>query len=79
MDDVTTIEAGVLRADPARDLRLGPRATREDVLESNRSGELARKRVVVFATHGLVSGEMEGVAEPALVLSPSQRAARTAP
>lgn len=33
--------------------------------------DLAQYDVILFATHGLVSGEMEGVAEPALVLSPS--------
>ncbi len=35
-----------------------------------RDRDLSRYGVILFATHGLVSGEMEGVAEPALVLSP---------
>jgi hypothetical protein len=28
-------------------------------------------RIVHFATHGLVAGEVKGLAEPALVLTPS--------
>lgn len=35
-----------------------------------RSADLAHYRVVAFATHGLVSGQIEGLEEPALVLTP---------
>jgi CHAT domain-containing protein/Tfp pilus assembly protein PilF len=35
-----------------------------------KSLDLSTTRVIAFATHGLLSGEMEGVAEPALVLTP---------
>lgn len=35
-----------------------------------RTLDLSGYGVILFATHGLVSGEMEGVTEPALVLSP---------
>nr|WP_239018881.1 CHAT domain-containing tetratricopeptide repeat protein [Sphingobium terrigena] len=35
-----------------------------------RGQDLAPYSVILFATHGLVSGQMEGVTEPALVLSP---------
>lgn len=35
-----------------------------------RARDLSGYGVILFATHGLVSGEMEGVSEPALVLSP---------
>ena len=35
-----------------------------------RALDLSSYGVILFATHGLVSGEMEGVTEPALVLSP---------
>ena len=35
-----------------------------------RSMDLSDYRVLAFATHGLVSGELEGVAEPALVFTP---------
>ena len=35
-----------------------------------RTQDLSRYRVLAFATHGLVAGELTGVAEPALVLTP---------
>ena len=48
------------------DLYLGERAS-EPLL---RRAKLDRYRVVEFATHSLVSGQIEGLAEPALVLTP---------
>jgi CHAT domain-containing protein/tetratricopeptide (TPR) repeat protein len=39
-----------------------------------RAAALDRHRVVAFATHGLVAGDVEGVAEPALVLTPGAAA-----
>ena len=36
--------------------------------------DLTNSRVVAFATHGLVGGEISGLAEPALVLSPPSEA-----
>ena len=48
------------------DLLLGKQAS-ETVL---RQMPLDRYRVVAFATHGLMSGELKGLAEPALVLTP---------
>lgn len=62
--------AGALRARPERDLLLGPQATRESVLAASRNGELARRRVVVFATHGLTAGDLPGLSQPALALAP---------
>jgi CHAT domain-containing protein len=35
---------------------------------------LDRYRIIAFATHGLVTGELEGLAEPALVLTPPDKA-----
>lgn len=61
--------ANALKSDPARDLILGPQATRESVLEANRSGALAKKRVLAFATHGLLPGDLPGLSQPALALS----------
>ncbi|MBV8167174.1 MAG: CHAT domain-containing protein [Alphaproteobacteria bacterium] len=49
-----------------QDLYLGGRAS-EPIL---RSGALDQYRVVHFATHGLMSGDLSGLAEPALVLTP---------
>ena len=53
---------------------LGERATVAEVKALSRRGELARARVVHFATHGLLAGETaffaEAKAEPALLLTP---------
>jgi CHAT domain-containing protein len=35
------------------------------------SENLSRYRVVTFATHGLLAGELDGLVEPALVMTPS--------
>ena len=52
-----------------QDLYLADRAS-EPLL---RQAGLDRYRVVEFATHGLMSGELAGLAEPALVLTPPLR------
>lgn len=53
----------------AGDLILGAQATRQSVLSANKSGVLQRKRVLVFATHGLMSGELPGLNQPALAMA----------
>jgi CHAT domain-containing protein len=40
-----------------------------------RARDLSSYSVILFATHGLVTGQMEGVTEPALVLSPPAKGA----
>src|SRR5262249_28607766 len=50
---------------PDSDIHLGSSATETAV----KSAALADYRIVYFATHGLVAGEIEGLGEPALVLS----------
>lgn len=60
--------AKALGANP-NDLILGAQATRQSVLAANKSGALQRKRVVVFATHGLMSGELPGLTQPALAMA----------
>jgi CHAT domain-containing protein len=57
--------AGALKADAQRDLLLGTRATRPAVLQS----DLASRRVVAFATHGLLPGELPGLSRPALAMA----------
>ena len=58
--------ASALRAKPKQSLWLGDRATETNL----KMADLSEKRVLAFATHGLMSGEMSGLAEPALVLTP---------
>ncbi len=61
--------AATLHADPVGDLRVGALATRESVLAASRSGQLARKRVVIFATHGLIAGDLPNLNQPALAMA----------
>src|SRR5205085_3341078 len=57
--------AAALEADPAKVLQLGKAANEAVVKDS----DLSRYRIIVFATHGLVPGELDGLHEPALALS----------
>ena len=64
--------AGVLGAGDG-DVRLGEDATEASVKQS----DLSTTDVLAFATHGLLSGELKGLAEPALVLTPPEFATPT--
>jgi CHAT domain-containing protein len=57
--------AETLGADPKADLVLGASATRKAVL----TAPLADRRVVAFATHGLLPGEIPGLSKPALAMA----------
>ncbi|MFZ4807796.1 MAG: CHAT domain-containing protein [Hyphomicrobiaceae bacterium] len=58
-----------MKADPA-DIHLGAHATERALKRLSASGELARYRMVHFATHGLLAGQLDGTSEPGLILSP---------
>jgi CHAT domain-containing protein len=60
-----------LGANPATDLLLGTSATRQSVLAANASGLLGQKRVIAFATHGLMAGDLPNLTQPALALAAS--------
>ena len=57
--------ARALKADPQKDVFLGKEANTERV----KTMPLKDYRVLAFATHGLVPGELNGLAEPALAMS----------
>lgn len=57
--------ARVLGADPDEDVFLRSRATEKAVL----GADLSKRRVVMFATHGLVPGDLDGLTQPALALT----------
>lgn len=59
--------AAVLGASPDRDLFLGERANERSV----RSLDMRDWRIVMFATHGLLAGDLDGLSEPALALARS--------
>lgn len=48
---------------------LGRKASETTIKRLSKSGRLGSYRVVHFATHGLVAGEVKGLAEPALLFS----------
>jgi len=57
--------AKALKADPATDVFLGSQASTANVKKL----DLSKRRVVAFATHGLLAGDFPGVAEPSLALA----------
>ena len=63
-----------VNADLVRDIRLGSRATEREVKSLSASGELAKYKLVHFATHGALAGELDGAHEPGLVLTPPETA-----
>jgi len=54
-----------LGADPTRDIYLGVDASETTVKTRN----LSRKKVVAFATHALLPGDLDGLSQPALAFS----------
>ncbi len=63
--DEVRAAAKALNADPARDVFLGAAANEHTVLTTR----LDDRRVVMFATHGLVLGDLGELSEPALALT----------
>jgi CHAT domain-containing protein len=63
-DELKSI-ARALQVDPSKVLKLGKNAN-EDVVKTM---DLSQIKVVAFATHGLVPGELNGLTQPALALS----------
>ncbi|MBI3444584.1 MAG: CHAT domain-containing protein [Magnetospirillum sp.] len=57
--------AEVLHADPEQDIFLQARASEAQV----RKLDLSKWRIVMFATHGLIPGDLVGLDQPALALS----------
>jgi CHAT domain-containing protein len=57
--------AEALGADPVSDVFLGQQASEQQV----KSMDLSDRRVVAFATHALVPGDLDGLDQPALALS----------
>ena len=65
--------AADLKAD-RNELRLGARATEHEVKALSASGALAKYRIVHFATHGALAGQLRGSTEPGLILTPPDTA-----
>lgn len=57
--------AQALGADPSKDVFLGGRASKKELKEV----DLSNKRIVAFATHGLLPGDFPGLDQPALAMA----------
>jgi len=64
-----------LGVDPATHLYFGTRATEATIKRLSDNGTLAKYRIVHFATHGAIAGELSGTSEPGLLLTPPEKAA----
>jgi CHAT domain-containing protein len=72
-DELCSVAQGV-KGDVARDIHLGARATERQVKRLSATGDLAQYRMVHFATHGTLAGELTGTHEPGLILTPPETA-----
>jgi CHAT domain-containing protein len=63
-----------LDADPVTDLYLGAKATEAEVKRLSEDGTLAKYRIVHFATHGALAGQMSKTSEPGLIMTPPDTA-----
>ncbi|MEY2633567.1 MAG: hypothetical protein RIR00_2221, partial [Pseudomonadota bacterium] len=63
-DEILSL-ARAMGADPGRDVLLGAEASKSNVLKL----DLSHRRIVAFATHGLLPGDFPGVDQPSLALA----------
>jgi CHAT domain-containing protein/tetratricopeptide (TPR) repeat protein len=66
-----------LGVDPKTHLYLGATATETMVKQLSDNGSLARYKIVHFATHGAVAGDVSPASEPGLILTPPEQASET--
>lgn len=72
----TRIEVEALRRvlnAPRNSVLLGRDASKAQLMARNADGRLAKVRVLEFATHGLIAGDVSGLAEPGLVLAAASK------
>ena len=65
-----------LGGDPG-EVRLGARATEREVKALGASGHLGMFGIVHFATHGVLAGQVSGMSEPGLILTPPMTPSET--
>jgi CHAT domain-containing protein/tetratricopeptide (TPR) repeat protein len=58
---------------PESDILLGSHATEGKIKELSEQGRLANYAIVHFATHGALTGQVQGAAEPGLILTPPEK------
>lgn len=57
----------------SQDLLIGQTASEENLYALSKNGALAQYRMLMFATHGLLPGEIDGLYEAALALTPIEK------
>jgi tetratricopeptide (TPR) repeat protein/CHAT domain-containing protein len=57
-----------------KDVWLGNRATEAEIKRLSEAGELSKYRIIHFATHGALAGQLGGNSEPGLILTPPETA-----
>src|SRR5262249_43805289 len=57
-----------------QDVWLGNRATEAEIKRLSEAGELAKYRIIHFATHGALAGQIGSNSEPGLILTPPAHA-----
>lgn len=72
VDEVCAVAAALGAGNEA--LRLGAAANENEIKALSANGALEQVAIVHFATHGLISGDLTGLAEPAIVLTPPETA-----
>ena len=65
-----------LGADPKTHLYVGAKATETEIKRLSDTGTLATYKVVHFATHGALAGELSGATEPGLIMTPPEHASQ---
>ena len=63
-----------LGVDPDKHLYMGARATETEVKRLSHAGTLAKYKILQFATHGAVAGDISRGSEPGLILTPPETA-----
>jgi CHAT domain-containing protein/tetratricopeptide (TPR) repeat protein len=63
---------------PESEVLLGAQATETRLKQLSEQGQLANYAIVHFATHGALTGQVEGAAEPGLILTPPDKGTQDA-
>jgi CHAT domain-containing protein/tetratricopeptide (TPR) repeat protein len=66
--------ANILRVDTRTHVYIGADAREKTVKRLSEDGELAKYKIVHFATHGALAGQLSPAAEPGLILTPPDKA-----
>jgi CHAT domain-containing protein/tetratricopeptide (TPR) repeat protein len=69
--------ANILGIDPTTHVYIGVNAREKELKRLSEGGQLARYKIVHFATHGALAGQLSPTAEPGLLLTPPNKPSET--